>query len=141
MSPIHAAMVALAPSLLTHTIVFAWKDFEELIVKNPTDATRCPVKIVERVFRKSQEHTNANVQKDSEDTTVKRSSSVIRLLAKMVAPVLKTVGDTHVPVSQASKESIAQSVTAVTLTHVTMVECVKLKAMTSYVLAFLDGQG
>ena len=33
MSPIHAAMVELAPSLLTHTIVFAWKDFEELIVK------------------------------------------------------------------------------------------------------------
>ena len=39
---------------------------------------------------------------------IQRSSSVIRLHAKMVAPVLKTVGDTHVPVSQASKESIAQ---------------------------------
>ena len=33
MSLIHAAMVELAPSLVTRTIVFAWKDSEELIVK------------------------------------------------------------------------------------------------------------
>lgn len=33
MSPIHAAMVELAPSLVTRTIVFAWKDSEELTVK------------------------------------------------------------------------------------------------------------